>query len=228
MKKLNVIITGATGMIGEGVLHECLKHSHIEKVLVITRRPTGYSDPKLQEIVHDDFMDLTSISDQLSGYNACYYCIGVTSVGKSEEEYTRQTYSMTMNLARPLSVLNPEMTFCFISGAGTDSTGTSRSMWARVKGKTENELMKLPFGAVYCFRPGAIEPFLPLRPTQTYFKTYRYFSWLMSVMKFVSPGMVITLKDLAASMIHASLTGYPKNVLEMKDMKILAKANVEK
>lgn len=224
MNKLKVIITGATGMIGEGVLHECLNHPEVEKVLVITRKSCGYSNPKLTELIHGDFQDFSSISDSLKEYNACYFCLGVTSVGKSEAEYTRLTYTLTLRFAQILASLNPDMTFCYISGAGTDSTEKGRVMWARVKGKTENDLMKLPFRAVYNFRPGGIEPFLPLKPTQTYYKTYKYLWWLFAIMKAIAPSQIIKLKDLAAAMINASLIGYSKTVLEMKDMKVLAKA----
>ena len=145
MNKLKVIITGATGMIGEGVLYESLHHPEVEKVLVITRKPCGYSHPKLTEIVHSDLSDISSLSESIKGYNACYFCLGVTSLGKSEDEYTQLTYTLTMNFAKALATQNPEMTFCFISGASTDSTEKGKTMWARVKGKTENDLMKLPF-----------------------------------------------------------------------------------
>ena len=226
MNKLKVIITGVTGMVGEGVLFECLHHPEVERVLVITRKSCGYSHPKLTEIIHSDFLDISSLSDRLTGYNACYFCLGVTSLGKSEAEYARLTYTLTLNFATTLATLNPDMTFCYISGAGTDSTEKGRTMWARVKGKTENDLMKLPFRQVYNFRPGGIEPFLPLKPSQTYYKTYKYLGWLFSLMKVIAPNLVITLKDLAAAMINASLTGYPKNILEMKDMKLLAKTKL--
>jgi len=225
MNKLSVILTGATGMVGEGVLYECLHHADIEKVLVITRHPSGYSDPKLTEIIHSNLSDISSLSDRLTGYNACYFCLGVTSLGKNEAEYTRLTYTLTMNFATTLATLNPDMTFCYISGAGTDSTSKGRTMWARVKGKTENDLMKLAFKQVYNFRPAGIIPFLPLKPSQTIYKTYRYVGWLLWVMKVITPNYVIGLKDLAAAMINASLTGYSKNILEVKDIKDLAKAS---
>ena len=228
MNKLKVIITGATGMVGEGVLYECLEHPEVEKVLVITRKSCGYSHPKLTEIIHSDFLDISSLSEKVTGYNACYFCLGVTSLGKSEAEYTKQTYTLTLNFAATLATLNPDMTFCYISGSGTDSSEMGRTMWARVKGKTENDLMKLPFKRVYNFRPGGIEPFLPLKPTQTFYKTYKYLKWLFSLMKVITPGFVITLKDLAAAMINASLIGYSKPILEMRDMKLLAKMNVKK
>lgn len=223
MNKLKVIITGATGMIGEGVLYECLNHAEVEKVLVISRNPCGYSHPKLSEIIHKDLSNISSLSESVKGYNACYFCLGVTSLGKNEEEYTRLTYTLTLDFATILASYNPDMTFCYISGASTDSSEKGKTMWARVKGKTENDLMKLPFKQVYNFRPGGIEPFLPLRPSQTYYKTYKYLRWLLALMKVITPNMVITLKDLSASMINASLIGYSKNILEMKDMKMLAK-----
>lgn len=226
MNKLNVIITGATGMIGEGVLFECLQHPQVEKVLVITRRNTGYSHPKLTEIIHSNFFGFSSLDDRLKGYNACYFCLGVTSLGKNEAEYTKLTYDLTLGFAAKLASLNPDMTFCYISGAGTDSSENGKRMWARVKGKTENDLMKLPFKQVYNFRPGGIKPFLPLKPSQTYYKTLRYLGWLISLMQVLAPGMVIKLQDLAAAMINATLIGYPKNIMEMKDMKELAKAKM--
>ena len=226
MNKLNVIITGATGMIGEGVLYQSLNHPEVERVLVITRNSTGYTHPKLTEIIHQDLSDISSLGDLLNGYNACYFCLGVTAVGKNEADYTRLTYTLTLNFAKTLAELNPEMTFCYISGAGTDSTENGRTMWARVKGRTENDLMKLSFRKVYNFRPGGIEPFLPLRSTQTYYKTYKYLKPIFVLMKWIAPGMIISLKDLAAAMINSTLVGYHTNVLEMKDMKILAKAKV--
>jgi uncharacterized protein YbjT (DUF2867 family) len=221
MAKLKVIITGATGMVGEGVLHECLQRGEIEEVMVITRKPCGYSHPKLKEIIHSNFLDVSSLSDRLKGYNACYFCLGVTSLGKKEEEYTRLTYTLTMNFATLLVNLNPDMTFCYISGAGTDSSEKGRIMWARVKGKTENDLMKLPFKQVYNFRPAFIIPFLPLKPSQTFYKTFKYFSWMFPVVKLIAPNLIISLKDLASAMINSSLKGYEKNVLEVKDIKLV-------
>ncbi len=224
MSKLKVIITGATGMIGEGVLYECLHHTEVGKVLVISRNPCGYTHPKLSEIIHSDLSDISLLGDSIKGYNACYFCLGVTSLGKNETEYTKLTYTLTLNFAKTLAAHNTDMIFCYISGASTDSSEKGKTMWARVKGKTENDLMKLPFKQVYNFRPGGIEPFLPLKPSQTYYKTYKYLGWLFALMKGITPNMVITLKDLASAMINASLLGYSKNILEMKDMKILAKA----
>jgi len=223
MEKLNVIITGATGIVGEGVLHECIQHPHIDNILIITRKSTGYSHPKVKEIIHTDFSNFARLKAQLKGYNACLFCLGVTSLGKKEPEYFKLTYTLTINFATILAKINPVMTFCYISGAGTDSTEKGKLMWARVKGKTENDLMKLPFKGVYNFRPGFIKPFLPLKPNQTFYKTFKYVAWLFPILKLVAPNMVITLKELAAAMINSCLKGYSKNILDVKDIKILAK-----
>ncbi len=150
--KIKTIITGATGMVGEGVLHECLLHPDVESILVINRKPCGVTHPKLTEIIHADFFDLSVIESQVSGYNACFFCAGVSSVGMKELEYTKVTYDLTMGFAKTLSRLNTEMTFCYVSGAGTDGTEKGKMMWARVKGKTENDLIKLQFKAAYNFR----------------------------------------------------------------------------
>ena len=225
MDKLSVIITGATGMVGEGVLYESLNHPEVEKVLVINRNPCGYNHPKLTEIIHADLSDISSLSDRIQGFNACYFCLGVTSLGKDEVEYTRLTYTLTLNFATTLAACNPDMTFCYISGTGTDSSEKGRTMWARVKGRTENDLMKLPFKQAYNFRPAGIRPFLPLKPTQTFYKTFKYLSWLFPVMEFINPDFVVNMKDLTLAMINASLAGYSKHILEVKDIKILAKGN---
>ncbi len=223
MDKLRVILTGATGMVGEGVLYECLNHPEVEKVLVINRNPCGYNHPNLSEIIHADLSDISSLGDRIQGFNACYFCLGVTSLGKNEVEYTRLTYTLTLNFANTLASYNPDMTFCYISGTGTDSSEKGRTMWARVKGKTENDLMKLPFKQTYTFRPAGIRPFLPLKPSQTFYKTFKYLSWLFPIMGFINPDFVVNMKDLALAMINASLVGYSKNILEVKDIKILAK-----
>ena len=213
--KLHVIITGVTGMVGEGVLHEALLHPDVERVLVIVRRPSGVSHPKLKEIVHGDFYDLSAIEPQLAGYNACFFCLGVSSVGMSEEKYRHVTYDLTMNFARTLSKLNPEMTFCYISGKSTDSSERGRLMWARVKGKTENDLMKLPFRQVYAFRPGYIHPTEGMKNTIKY---YKYVTWLYPVLRSVFPSSVSTLKEVGLAMIHVSTRGYDKQIMEVKDI----------
>ena len=159
-------------MVGEGVLNECLEHNNVEQVLVINRRPCGITHPKLKEIIHADFYDLSPLEKQLVNYNACFFCLGVSSVGMKEKEFYRLTYTLTMHVAQTLPKLNPGMTFCYISGAGTDSTEKGRVMWARVKGKTENDLMKLPFRRVYNFRPVVLQPTKGSKNTLPYYKYF--------------------------------------------------------
>lgn len=218
--KIKVIITGATGMVGEGVLHECLQHDAIEEVLVVNRRPCGITHLKLKELIHNDFYDLTSIAHLLKGYDACLFCLGVSSIGMKEAEFYKPTYTLTMHFAETVSRQNKQMTFCYISGAGTDSTEKGRQMWARVKGKTENDLMKLPFKKVYNFRPGYMQPTKGLHNTLSY---YKYMSWLYPILRAVFPKYVSTLKELGLAMINASIKGYNKSILEVKDIVALAK-----
>lgn len=217
---IRAIITGTTGMVGEGVLHECLQHPAVEAVLVINRTTAGISHPKLTEILHADFFDLSAIEGRLIGYNACFFCLGVSSVGMKADDYYRTTYTLTMQVATVLSRLNPEMVFCYISGAGTDSTEKGRSRWARVKGKTENDLMTLPFRRVYAVRPGFIKPIPGLSRTHSF---YRYISWLFPLGRAIYPGGFCTLPELALAMIHSVTRGYDKRVLEGKDIILLAK-----
>jgi uncharacterized protein YbjT (DUF2867 family) len=218
--KIRTIVTGATGMVGEGVLHESLLHKDVEMVLVIGRKSCGISHPKLKEIVHANLYDLSSIEGQLNGYNACYFCLGTTSVGKNEEEFTKVSYTLTMHVAATLSKLNRDMTFCYISGAGTDSTEKGKAMWARVKGKTENDLMKLPFNAVYNFRPGYMQPTKGMKNTISY---YKYVDWMYPFLRFAFPKFVTTLRELALAMINASIYGFEKKILEVSDIVVLAK-----
>ena len=218
--KISPILTGATGMVGEGVLHECLQHPDVEKVLVVGRRPCGVEHPKLTEIVHADFFDFSAIESQLQPYNACFFCLGTTSVGKDESTFRQMTYDLTLKFATTVCRLNPGMTFCYISGAGTDSTEKGRLMWARVKGKTENDLMKLPFKKVYNFRPGYMQPTPGLKNALQY---YRYIAWMYPALRAVFPNQVSTLKEMALAMIHAVSKGYEKNIVEVKDIVALAK-----
>jgi uncharacterized protein YbjT (DUF2867 family) len=219
---IKVIITGATGMVGEGVLHECLGHPSIESVLVIGRKPCGVKHAKLREIIHGDFFDLSAIDTQLSGYHACFFCLGVSSVGMKEHDYFQLTYTLTMHVAQTLSRVNPGMIFCYISGAGTDGTEKGRIMWARVKGKTENDLVKLPFSAVYAFRPAFM---LPTKGLKNALKFYKYISWLYPVARPLFPGYFITLKELGQAMICCATDGSDKKVLETRDIAMLAKKN---
>lgn len=212
---VNLILTGATGMVGEGVLHEALAHPEVEHVLVLTRKPTGIQHPKLTEVLHDDFYDLSPVESKLVGYNACLFCLGVTSVGKKEAEYRHLTYDLTMHVAETLARLNSQMTFCYISGMSTDSTEKGRSMWARVKGKTENDLTRLPFKSVYLFRPGYLHPTPGLKNTLKY---YKYITWMYPLLQLVTPWAVSTLKQLGQAMINVAVRGYPKRILEVKDI----------
>jgi len=217
--KIKAIITGATGMVGEGVLHECLNHPDIESVLVITRKPCGVSHPKLKEIIHTDFFDLSSVEDQLSGYNACFFCLGVSSVGMKEPEYYNLTYTLTMHVAQTLSRKNADMVFCYVSGSGTDSTEKGKMMWARVKGKTENDLMKLPFKAVYAFRPAFMLPTKGLKNVLPY---YKYITWLYPVVRRLFPDYFGTLSEVGLAMINCVKSDYHKKVLELKDIRALS------
>ena len=218
--KVNAIVTGATGMVGEGVLHECLLHPDVESVLVINRKPCGVVHPKLKEIIHADFFDLSAIENQLSGYNACFFCLGVSSVGMKEPEYYKLTYTLTLNVAKTLSKYNKELTFCYVSGAGTDSTEQGRSMWAKVKGKTENDLTKLPFKAVYNFRPGFMKATKGAKNTLPY---YKYLAWMYPFFRAVFPQFVCTLEEVGKAMINAAKFGYQKNIIDVKDIVVLSR-----
>lgn len=220
IQKLQLILTGATGMVGEGVLHKALQNDEVEKILVINRRPCGVTHQKLKEIIHADFANLSPVENELVNYNACFFCLGVSSVGMKEAEFFEKTNTLTMYVAKVLSNLNPKMTFCYISGAGTDSTEKGRQMWARVKGKTENDLLKLPFKKVYNFRPGILQPTKGLKNT---LKFYNYFSWLFPVIKFIAPKYICSLKELGQAMINVTLKDYTRNILEVNDIREAAK-----
>jgi nucleoside-diphosphate-sugar epimerase len=213
--KIRAIVTGSTGMIGEGVLHECLLHQDVDSVLVINRKPCRVKHEKLQEIIRKDFFDLTFVEDQLAGYNACYFCAGVSSVGKKENEYKHITYDLTLNFANVLLKHNPGMTFCYISGAGTDSSEKGRIMWARVKGKTENDLLKLPFRDAYMFRPGYIQPTKGLNNA---YKIYKLLSPFYPILKIVIPGHVVSLAEIGKAMINVTREGSDKKILECRDI----------
>jgi uncharacterized protein YbjT (DUF2867 family) len=218
--KIKVIITGATGMVGEGVLMESLDHPDIEKVLVINRKPCGVTHPKLTEILHTDFLDLSTVADRLTGYNACFFCLGVSSVGMKEDVYYSMTYTLTMHMAEILSKQNPDMTFCYVSGAGTDSTEKGRINWARVKGKTENDLMKLPFRKTFAFRPGFMLAEKGAKNVPGYFGIFRV---LYPVLRALFPRFVTTLKEVAIAMINSVKYGYEKQVIEVVDIIALSK-----
>ena len=219
MQKIRAIITGATGMVGEGVLHECLMHPAVESILVINRKPCGVTHPKLKEIIHADFFDLSAKEPELTGFNACYFCAGVSSVRMKEPEFTRLTYALTLHVAETLSRLNHDMVFCYVSGSGTDSSEKGRMMWARVKGKTENDLMKLPFRGVYAFRPGFM---LPTKGLKNVLPSYKYVTWLYPALRQLFPNFLGTLSEVGKAMIHVTLRGYNKHVLEVRDIRELS------
>jgi uncharacterized protein YbjT (DUF2867 family) len=216
---VKAILFGATGLVGQGVLRECLLDPSIEHVLSIVRAPTGQQHAKLTELVHKDFLDYSSIEPQLTGYNACFFCLGVSSSGLSEESYSRVTYDMTMAAARALARLNPAMTFIYVSAAGTDSTEQGRSMWARVKGKTENALLRLPFKAAYMFRPGVIQPLHGITSkTASYRILYVVAKPLFPLLKLLFPRHITTTEHLGRAMIRVAQNGFPKTVLEARDI----------
>lgn len=200
-------------MVGEGVMHECLQHNDVEEVLVVGRRSCGYTHSKLKEIVHKDMYNLTSIENELKGYNACFFCLGMSSVGVKEPEFRRVTYELTMHFAQTLSILNNGMTFCYISGSGTNANG--KMMWQRVKGKTENDLMKLAFKQVYNFRPGIIKPTKGLKNTLS---LYKWMGWMLPVVNVIAPKSVVSLKQIGDAMINSVTKGYEKKILEVKDI----------
>lgn len=215
--KLSVILTGSTGMVGEGVLLACLDHPDVEKILVINRRPLGRSHPKLREIIHSDFFNLAPIEPQLAGYNACFFCLGVSSVGMKKEDYRHVTYDLTLNFARAFARQNADPAFCYITGAGTDASG--RMAWARVKGATENALIQL-FKRAYMFRPGFMKPTAGQRKVNPY---YKYVGWLYPISRALFPGGVCTIREVGLAMINASCHGAPKPILEVKDIVALSK-----
>jgi uncharacterized protein YbjT (DUF2867 family) len=209
-----VIITGATGMVGEGVLLECLEHPAVEQVLVVNRRPGDRSHPKLREIVHADFFDLAPIESQLSGYDACFFCLGVSSVGISPQEYKRTTYDLTLNFAQLLAKGNPDMTFCYVTGAGTDSSEHGRIAWARVKGATENALIRL-FKRAYMFRPAFMKPTPGQRKVKSY---YRWITWVYPIGRALYPAGFCSLQEVGEAMIHTVVKGHAQPILEVKDI----------
>jgi len=212
---LNVIITGATGMVGEGVLYECLRHPDIASVLIINRRPAGVVHPKLTEIVHENLLDISSLAGRLSGYQACFFCLGISSVGMPADKYYETTYTLTMNFAKVLSSVNDHLSFCYVSGAGTDSTEKARIRWARVKGKTENDLLKLPFHRVYNFRPGFIKPIAGLKRINPY---YKYINWLFPIGRSLYSKGFCTLTELALAMINIVYLDEPSHSVEGKEI----------
>ena len=215
---LKVIITGATGMIGRGCLLECIDSFDVKSILLLNRSDFGIDNPKVREVIVKDFFDTKSYMPSIMNYDACFYCLGVTSAGMKEQEYNRITHDMTITFAKELLAQNPDITFCYVSGAGTDSTEKGNSMWARVKGKTENDLFKLGFKQVYMFRPGYIQPKRGIRSrTGWYNAVYKTIGPLYFLLKRL-PAYVTDTQKLGKAMIHVALHGYSKKILESKDI----------
>jgi len=216
---MRVILFGATGMVGQGVLRECLLDPGVESVLAIGRSPTGQRHAKLREILHGNFFDFSSIESQLTGYDACFFCLGVSSIGMSEERYRRLTYDITLAAATTLAKLNPGMVFTYVSGRSTDSTEEGRLMWARVKGKTENDLLKLPFKAAYMFRPAGIQPLHGIRSKTPWVQAlYVGAAPMLSLLNRLAPQYMTTTEQVGRAMIKVARDGYRKPVLESDDI----------
>ena len=219
---MNVLILGATGMVGQGVLRECLLDDGVERVVTLGRTPTGQAHPKLREIVHGDLLNLTAVEDQLRDLDACFYSLGASAAGLSEAEYARINYDMTLAVAETLARLNPNMTFVYVSGSGTDSSERGRVMWARVKGRTENALMRLPFRAAYMLRPGLIVPMHGVRSKTTLYRIfYTVMTPLLPLLKALFPRSIITTEQLGRGMLRLARSGYSKRVLETADLAAL-------
>ena len=216
---MKVILFGATGMVGQGVLRECLADAVVTQVLVIGRSTTGQVNEKLREIIHKNFEDFSPLENQLSGYDACFFCLGVSSAGMKEQDYRHITYDFNLAAAKTLAKLNPQMTFIYVTGAGTDSTEKGRMMWARVKGTTENALLSLPFKAAYMFRPGAIQPMDGILPKNKWLRILLVLlSPLFPPMKWLFPRHITTTRRIGQAMIKAVRVGYSKKLVESWDI----------
>lgn len=222
---MKVIVFGATGMVGQGVLRECLLDTGVERVLAVGRRPTGRTEPKLEELVVTDMQDFAPVADELAGYDACFFCLGVTSVGMTEADYRKVTRDIPAAAARVLVEKNPNMTFILVTGRGTDGSGTSSTMWARVKGEAENAIFALPFHGKYAFRPGAIQPLHGITSrTKSYRVLLALFGWLFPVIRALAPSSVTTTERMGRAMLHVARRGYPERVLEANDINVAAGA----
>jgi uncharacterized protein YbjT (DUF2867 family) len=220
---VNVLIFGATGMVGAGVLRECLAAPDVGQVMTVGRAPTGLQHPKLRELVHAEMWDYTNVEADLSNFDACFFCIGVTSSGMAESKYTHLTYDMTLAVATTLVRLNPQMVFVYVSGAGADSSETSRVMWERVRGKTENALLKLPFRGVYIFRPGMIQPVGVKSKTTSYRWFYTLTKPLLPLLRAMLPDQILSTPQVGQAMLAAVRNGAPKRVLESPEINALSK-----
>ena len=219
---MNVILFGATGMVGQGVLRECLLDPDVQQILSIVRTPSGQKNDKLRELVHTDFFNYSAIEPELTGFDTCFFCLGVSSAGMDEVKYTHLTYDLTLAAASTLAKLDPNMIFLYVSGAGTDSTEQGRSMWARVKGKTENDLRRLHLRSAYMFRPGAIQPLHGIKSkTRLYQTFYTILNPVFPILKSAFPQYVTTTEQLGRAMLLVAKHGFPKPILETKDINTL-------
>ena len=229
MSAIKVILFGATGMVGQGVLRECLLDPDVEVVLAVGRSPLPVpltwpalgpeAQSKLRQLVQGDLSDLSGVEPELAGFDACFFCLGVSSAGLTEDEYRRLTFALTLAVAETLARLNPGMTFVYVSGAGTDSTGKGRTMWARVKGQTENALLRLPFRAAYMFRPGGIQPLHGIvSRTRAYRIGYMLTKPVLPLLRLAFPQFLTTTEQMGRAMLRVAREGYPRPILEARDI----------
>ncbi len=225
---MKVIIFGATGMIGQGVLLEAIRDPLVTAILSIGRKPCGHTSPKLHEILRGDLLDLSDLAETLSGYDACFYCLGVSSAGMDEASYRRLSYDMPLAAGRLLAAQNPSMVFTFVTGKGCDSSEKGPIMWARVKGATENALMQLPFRAFYSFRPSAIQPLDGIRSsTRLYQIAYDLLGWLFPLINRLAPGTFASTRDIGRAMLYLVKHPHPSPLIEAQDIITLAKADAQ-
>jgi uncharacterized protein YbjT (DUF2867 family) len=220
---MNVVLFGATGMVGAGALLECLADPRVQSVLSVSRSPSGRSHPKLREVLHANFFNYDTLRSNFASCDACFFCLGVSSIGLSEAAYTHLTYDLTLAAARVMADVNRGLTFCYVSGVGTDSTERSRTMWARVKGRTENALLALPFKGAYMFRPGYIQPIGGVRSKTAWVQAaYSVIAPLYPIVHRLLPQGTTTTANLGRALIEAAASGYSKSILYSRDMNILA------
>lgn len=219
---MKVLIFGASGMVGKGVLRECLLDPGVEEVTAIGRSASGVSDAKLRDLRHGDMWNYSAVEKALTGLDACFFCLGVTSAGMKEADYERVTYGIAVAAAETLARLNSQMTFVLVSGAGADGSEKGRVMWARIKGKTENAILRLPFKGAYVFRPGVIQPLHGIRSRTTAYRVaYTLFKPLMPILRRAMPGQILTTEQIGRAMLKVARSGAPKRILEAKDINAL-------
>ena len=216
---MKAVLFGATGMVGQGVLRECLLDPEMDAVLSVVRHPSGRSHPKLRELLHQDFLDFSPLAEDLRGLDACFFCLGVSSAGLDEQAYRRVTYDFTLAAAELLAKQSPNLTFIYVSGAGTDGGEQGRSMWARVKGATENALFRLPFKAAYAFRPAGIVPLHGIRSRTAIYRFFYTLLWpVLPLLRRAFPAWVTTTEQLGRAMLRVAKQGWPARVIEARDI----------